>query len=104
MVWYSGLYFLYFNHHCGLGTVQAATRASYTQFVPEEKEAEYFGVYSLIGKSSAILGPLIFGQVSTTFGSQRPAIFSIAAFFLIGLIILITVKGGGPNVKRNKCI
>jgi UMF1 family MFS transporter len=88
----------------GLGTVQAATRAFYTQFIPEEKEAEYFGVYSLVGKSSAILGPLIFGQVSTTFGSQRPAIFSIAAFFLIGLIILITVKGGGPNVKRHKCI
>ncbi len=88
----------------GLGTVQAATRAFYTQFIPEEKEAEYFGVYSLVGKSSAILGPLIFGQVSTTFGSQRPAIFSIAAFFLIGLIILITVKGGSPNVKRHKCI
>ncbi|OHE56157.1 MAG: hypothetical protein A2Z47_06660 [Thermodesulfovibrio sp. RBG_19FT_COMBO_42_12] len=88
----------------GLGTVQAATRAFYTQFIPEEKEAEYFGVYSLVGKSSAILGPLIFGQVSTTFGSQRPAIFSIAAFFLIGLIILMTVKGGGPNVKGHKCI
>ena len=88
----------------GLGTVQAATRAFYTQFIPEEKEAEYFGVYSLVGKSSAILGPIIFGQVSTTFGSQRPAILSIAAFFLIGLIILMTVKGGGPNVKRHKCI
>lgn len=88
----------------GLGTVQAATRAFYTQFIPEEKEAEYFGVYSLVGKSSAILGPLIFGHVSTTFGSQRPAILSIAAFFLIGLIILMTVKGGGPNIKRHKYI
>jgi UMF1 family MFS transporter len=82
----------------GLGTVRAATRAFYTQFIHEGKEAEYFGVYSLVGKSSAILGPLIFGYVSTTFGSQRPAILSVAAFFLIGMIILRFVRGGGPNI------
>jgi UMF1 family MFS transporter len=86
----------------GLGTVQAATRAFYTQFVPEGKEAEYFGVYSLVGKSSAIAGPLIFGQVSSAFGSQRPAILSLVSFFLIGMIILKSVRGGGPNVKRNE--
>jgi UMF1 family MFS transporter len=83
----------------GLGTVQAASRAFYTQFIPEGREAEYFGVYSLVGKSSAILGPLVFGYISTTFGSQRPAILSVAAFFLIGLVILKFVRGGGPNVK-----
>jgi len=83
----------------GLGTVQAASRAFYSQFVPADKEAEYFGVYSLVGKSSAIIGPLVFGQVSMTFGSQRPAILSVTAFFLIGLIILLTVRGGEPNVR-----
>ena len=83
----------------GVGTVQAATRAFYTQFIPEGKEAEYFGVYSLVGKTSAIAGPLVFGLVSTQFGSQRPAILSIAAFFLVGMIILKTVRGGGPNVR-----
>jgi len=85
----------------GLGTVQAATRAFYAQFIPEGKEAEYFGVYSLVGKSSAIAGPLIFGQISNTFRSQRPAIISLVAFFLIGMIILNTVKGGGPNVRSS---
>ncbi len=82
----------------GLGTVQAATRAFYAQFIPQGREAEYFGVYSLVGKSSAIAGPIVFGQVSSAFGSQRPAILSVAAFFLVGLIILRTVKGGGPNI------
>jgi UMF1 family MFS transporter len=84
----------------GLGTVQAATRAFYSQFILEGREAEYFGIYSLVGKSSAILGPLIFGQLSTTFRSQRPAILSIAAFFLIGMLILWSVRGGGPNIKK----
>jgi MFS transporter, UMF1 family len=83
----------------GLGTVQAASRAFYTQFIPEGKEAEYFGLYSLVGKSSAVIGPIIFGEISTTFGSQRPAILSVAAFFLIGLIILCFVRGGAPNIE-----
>lgn len=82
----------------GLGTVQAATRAFYAQFIPEGQEAEYFGVYSLVGKSSAILGPLVFGYLSSTFGSQRPAILAVALFFLAGLIIIQRVKGGEPNV------
>lgn len=82
----------------GLGSVQAGTRAFFTQFVPSGKEAEYFGVYALVGKSSAILGPLVFGTVSAAFGSQRPAILSIALFFVLGLALLSRVKGGGPNV------
>jgi MFS transporter, UMF1 family len=84
----------------GLGSVQAGTRAFYTQFVPNGREAEYFGVYSLVGKSSAILGPLVFGAVSSAFGSQRPAILSVAVFFIVGLILLSQVAGGGPNVYK----
>lgn len=81
----------------GLGSVQAASRAFFTQFVPKGKEAEYFGVYSLVGKTSAIAGPIIFGQASAYFGSQRPAILSIAVFFILGLVLLSRVNGGGPN-------
>lgn len=83
----------------GLGTVQAGTRAFFTQFVPKGGEAEYFGVYSLVGKTSAIMGPLVFGMVSSAFGSQRPAILSIAIFFIVGLILLSRVNGGGPNIR-----
>jgi UMF1 family MFS transporter len=86
----------------GLGTVQAASRAFYAQFVPLKKEAEYFGVYSLAGKSSAVFGPFIFGYISTVFGSQRPAILSVAAFFLIGMLLLSFVRDGGPNITRQE--
>ncbi|NWF52111.1 MAG: MFS transporter [Nitrospirae bacterium] len=82
----------------GLGTIQAATRAMFTQFIPEKGEAEYFGIYSLVGKSSAIMGPLLFGWLSSALRSQRPAILSIVIFFLTGLLIIRTVKGGGPNI------
>lgn len=85
----------------GLGTIQAATRAFYAQFVPPDKESEYFGVYAMVGKTSAVIGPLVFGYVSTTFGSQRPAILSVAFFFVIGLIIIRFVKAGGPNIRAS---
>jgi UMF1 family MFS transporter len=82
-----------------LGAVQSSTRAFYLQFIPKGKECEYFGVYSFVGKSSAIIGPLIFGYLSYIFGSQRPATLSIASLFLIGMIILQSVRGGKPNVN-----
>ena len=85
----------------GLGTVQAASRAFYAQFIPPDQGSEYFGVYTLVGKSSAVFGPLIFGHLSATFHSQRPAILSIALFFLLGLIIISFTRGGGPNVSAD---
>lgn len=84
----------------GLGTVQAASRAFFAQFIPEGHESEYFGVYSLVGKSSAVAGPLVFGGLSSAFGSQRPAILAVTIFFVTGLIIIQSVKGGGPNIKK----
>jgi MFS transporter, UMF1 family len=86
----------------GLGTIQAASRAFFTQFIPAGHESEYFGVYSLAGKSSAVAGPLVFGGLSSAFGSQRPAILAVTAFFVIGLVIIRCVKGGGPNIKQIK--
>lgn len=76
----------------GLGSVQAASRALFARFIPKGEESGYFGVYSLIGKSSAIIGPLIFGFLSSQFGSQRPAILSVALFFIAGMIMLKTVE------------
>ena len=86
----------------GLGTVQAASRSLYAQFIPPGKEAEYFGVYSLVGKSSAMMGPLLFGQVSSTFHSQRPAILSVAVFFLAGMLLLRSVQGRLPHRKPKR--
>lgn len=76
----------------GLGSIQAASRAFYARFIAHGHESEYFGVYSFIGKSSAIIGPLIFGYISSTLGSQRPAILAVTLFFIAGIILLQTVK------------
>ena len=72
----------------GLGSVQAASRAFYARFIPAGEENQYFGLYAMVGKSAAILGPILFGEVSRAFGSQRPAILSVIVLFAIGLILL----------------
>jgi UMF1 family MFS transporter len=77
----------------GLGVVQAASRAFMAALIPSGKEAEMFGFYAFCGKSSSVIGPLVFGGISHAMGgNQRIAIFSIAAFFLVGLVLLQSVK------------
>ena len=73
----------------GLGAVQSASRALMASLVPEGKEGEMFGFYAFCGKSSSVVGPLVFGGISHALGgNQRVAILSVAAFFLVGLVLL----------------
>lgn len=73
---------------CVLGTIQAASRSLFASFVPYNREAEFFGMYSTVGKTSSIIGPLLFGMISEYFNSQRPAVLSVALLFISGLIFL----------------
>lgn len=75
-----------------MGSSQSTSRSLMSKLTPQEKKTEFFGFYSFFGKSSAIIGPLVFGFVSFISGDQRLAIFSIGIFFLIGLIILLWVN------------
>jgi UMF1 family MFS transporter len=82
----------------GLGAIQAASRTLLTTLIPKGMEAEMFGLYALCGKSAAILGPLVFGGVSyAAGGDQRLGILVVGAFFVIGLVILRGMRGGGPT-------
>jgi len=75
-----------------MGATQSTSRSMMTKLTPMEKKTEFFGFYSLFGKSSAIVGPLVFGIISYTTESQSYAILSISIFFIIGLFILRFVK------------
>ena len=81
-----------------MGSSQSTSRSLMSKLTPPEKKTEFFGFYSLFGKSSAVIGPLVFGLVSFISGNQRLAIFSIGFFFLIGLLILTKVKD--PKILR----
>jgi len=82
----------------GLGAIQAASRAFMSTLIPAGREGEFFGFYTLCGKSASVLGPLVFGGVSAaTGGNQRLAILSVLLFYLVGGVLLWNVKAGGPT-------
>ena len=80
----------------GLGSIQAASRALMAALIPPGKASELFGFYALCGKSSSILGPLVFGAVSYLTGSQRAAVAAVGVFFVAGLLLLQRVRPALP--------
>jgi MFS transporter, UMF1 family len=69
-----------------IGSLQSASRALVGLFAPPEKNAEFYGFWGLSGKAAYMVGPLIFGVMASAFGSQRVAMLSTAAFFVLGLV------------------
>jgi UMF1 family MFS transporter len=81
----------------GMGSCQSVTRSLLALFTPKENAAEFFGFLGIAGKALAFLGPIVFGTVSRSTGSQRPAILSVGGFFVVGIILLSFV-----DEKRGK--
>jgi UMF1 family MFS transporter len=75
-----------------LGSTQSLFRSMYAALVPIDRASEYFGFHTLMGRTSAALGPLAFGLVSAATGSQRVAMASLALFFVAGGGMLALVR------------
>ena len=45
------------------GGVQALSRSFYARLIPQQRAAEYFGIYNMMGKAAVIIGPLLMGAV-----------------------------------------
>ena len=84
--------------------VQSVSRTMVGMFSPPGKSAEFYGLFAVVGRTSSFVGPTVYGflafQVAMWYqdqglsstmaeqNGQRIAILSIAAFLLIGLILL----------------
>lgn len=77
----------------GLGSVQAASRAFMASLIPDGRESEMFGFYALCGKSSSVIGPMIFGTISgVTGGNQKLAVMALSVLFVTGWLLLQRVN------------
>ncbi len=83
-----------------IGSLQSASRGLVGLFSPPEKSGEFFGFWGLAGKAAYMVGPFVFGLISTAAGSQRIAMLSTAGFFLVGLFAMpfISEKRGRAAV------
>jgi len=85
------------------GGSQALSRSLFSSMAPSAKSGEFFGLFGIMEKFSAILGPLIFAFAATTFGSSRPAVLSLIMFFLLGGCLLTRVDiARGKQVAQDE--
>jgi len=101
--------------------VQSVSRAMVGAFSPPGQSASFYGMFAVAGRTSSFIGPTIFGWLAaqTTLWYQnqgetvlvaeqlghRMAILSIAAFLIVGLIVLLTVneqRGREDAIERTQ--
>lgn len=82
-----------------IGSSQANSRTMLSILTPLDRQAEFFGFYTLVGRISAIVGPFVYGNLTRVTGNQRYAIVSLGAFFILGWFILQKV-----NLERGKSL
>ncbi len=75
-----------------MGSSQSAGRAMAGLFAPPRQLAEFYGLWSVALRLSAIVGPLTYGVITwATGGNQRVAILSTTVLFVAGLVLLLKV-------------
>ena len=75
-----------------MGSSQSAGRALVAFFSPPDRAAEFFGLWGVATRLSAILGPLTYGVISwVSGGNHRLAMLITGVFFIAALVVLIGV-------------
>ena len=81
-----------------MGASQSAGRALIGLLSPAKRRAEFFGLWGLAVKLSAILGPITYGLASwLSQGDHRLAILVTGSYFVVGLVLL-----SGVDVLRGR--
>ncbi len=71
-----------------MGGIQALSRSYFSKIIPQEKSAEYFGIYNIFGKFAAILGPFLMGAAIQITGESRFGVVPIFILFISGAYLL----------------
>ena len=73
------------------GGIQSLSRSFYAQIIPVEQSGEFFGLYNMLGKCAAVIGPVLMGWVSLMTGNPRTSILSLLVLFIGGALLLTRV-------------
>ena len=80
------------------GGIQSLSRSYYGRLVPRDKSSEFFGFYNMMGKASAILGPMLVGFTAALSGSSRLSILSIVVLFIAGgALLAVAARSESPR-------
>ncbi len=76
------------------GGLQSLSRSLYCSLIPTDRPASYFGLYNMVSRGAAILGPFLLAVVSSSTGNPRYGTLPIAVLFLIGTVLLLKAITG----------
>ncbi len=86
-----------------MGSSQSCGRAMVGTLAPEQRAGEFYGLWALATRLSAIIGPLTYGLVTwATSGNHRLAILMTGLFFVIGLFVLRKIEM--PKIEMPKSV
>lgn len=71
------------------GGIQALSRSYFGKLIPKKSGSEFFGFYNILGKFSAVLGPVLVGIVTQITGKSTIGAVSLSILFFVGLIIFL---------------
>jgi UMF1 family MFS transporter len=76
-----------------MGGIQSISRSTYSKFLPENTPdtASFFSFYDVTEKLAIVIGLFSFAYIEEFTGSMRNSAVSLASFFIIGLLILISL-------------
>ena len=77
---------------CVQGGIQGSSRGLFGKLIPQEKAGEFYGLYNVMGRAGAILGPAMVGGLLALYGNVRIALLPIAILFILGGLLLTRVK------------
>lgn len=69
------------------GPNQSGSRSLMSRLTPDNKKNEFFGFYAFSGKATSFIGPILFGVLTSFFGTQQAGLLIVVIFFLIGIIL-----------------
>jgi len=76
-----------------MGGIQSISRSTYSKFLPENTPdtASFFSFYDVTEKLAIVIGLFSFAYIEEITGSMRNSAMSLAGFFIIGLLILLSI-------------
>ena len=77
-----------------MGGIQALSRATYSKLIPQDTEdhASFFSFYDVTFNLSIVAGTLAYGSIEFISGSMRYSALGLSVFFILGLVLLRSVK------------
>jgi UMF1 family MFS transporter len=72
--------------------LQAASRSLLIRMAPQDRIAQFFGLFALTGKVTSFVGPLLVGIVTAITASQKAGMATLVVFFVAGLALLSRVR------------